>query len=254
MTHRLALVVAALLLAAPALAREVVPAAEMPQHPPSPAEISPEAVDRALYATGLSIAKNLEPYALTPKELDRLVKGIRDGVNGKPEFAFDEVAQKALTQLATARLAVASEKEKVRGEAYLKKAAAEKGAVKRESGLVMIPLVEGKGASPKATDRVKLNYVGTLVDGKEFGSNAKRGAPFETQVDQVMPCWTEALQVLKVGGKAKVVCPPAMAYGAGGRPPQIAGNAVLVFALELVEIVGPGTPGPVPAPGPSPVK
>lgn len=241
----------ALLLSAPALAREVVPASEMPKHPPSPAEIAPEAVDRALYATGLSIAKNLEPFDLKPAELERIVKGIRDGVAGKTEFQFDEVAQKALTQLATARLAVQSEKEKARGEAYLKKAAAEKGAVKRDSGLVYIPLVEGKGASPKATDRVKINYQGTLVDGKEFGSNAKKGGPFEVQVDQVMPCWTEALTLLKVGGKAKVVCPSAMAYGANGRPPQIAGNAVLVFAFELVEIAGPGAPSPFPVPAPA---
>lgn len=248
---KLASCLATLLLATPALAREVVPASEMPQHPPSPAALSPEAVDRALYATGLSIAKNLEPFALKPAELDRLVKGLKDGVNGKAEFAFDEVAQKALSQLASSRLALMSEKEKVRGEAYLKKAAAEKGAVKRETGLVYVPLVEGKGASPKATDRVKINYQGTLVDGREFGSNAGRGQPFQVQVDQVMPCWTEALGLMKVGGKAKVVCPSAMAYGAAGRPPQIAGNAVLVFAFELVEIVGPGTPAPVPSLVPS---
>jgi len=242
---------AALLLSSTALAREVVPASEMPVVPPSPAEISPEAVDKALYATGLSIAKNLEPFSLTPKELERVVKGIKDGVGGKAEFPFDDVAQKALTQLATARLQKLSDKEKERGEAYLKKAAAEKGAVKRDTGLVYITLAEGKGASPKPTDRVKINYQGTLVDGKEFGSNAKRGGPFEFQVDQIMPCWTEALGLMKVGGKAKVVCPSAMAYGAGGRPPQIAGNAVLVFAIELVEIMPPGS---APTPSANPVQ
>jgi len=212
--------------------------------PAAPGALSPEAVDKALYATGLSIAKNLEPFQLSEKELERLLKGVKDGVQGKAEFPFDDAAQQALTQLATTRLNAMSEKEKVRGEEYLKKAAAEKGAVRRDSGLVFTTLVEGKGATPKPTDKVRLNYLGTMVDGKEFGSSAKLGKPFEVQMDQVMPCWTEALGLMKVGGKAKVVCPSVLAYGASGRPPQIVGNAVLVFALELVEIVPPVAPAP----------
>jgi FKBP-type peptidyl-prolyl cis-trans isomerase len=242
---KLSVALAALLLCSSSRAVEGGPAPK----PASPAALSPEAVDRALYATGLSIAKNLEPFSLAPAELERLVKGIKDGLGGTPEFPFDDAAQQALTQLATARLELVSEKEKVRGGAYLKQAAAEKGAVKRESGLVFTPLAEGQGASPRPTDRVKINYRGTLVDGKEFGGNARRGAPFEFQVDQIMPCWTEALGLMKVGGKAKVVCPAALAYGAAGRPPQIAGNAVLVFAIELVAIVSPGAAPAPPAAG-----
>lgn len=249
----LAAVAAALCLASAAHARDVVPASSLPKVEPSPAELSPEATEKALYATGLSIAKNLEPYALSAKELDQIVKGIRDGVNGKPKFPFDEVAQKSLTQLATARLAQQADKEKKRSDAYLAKAAAEKGAVKTDTGLVFIGLKEGTGASPKATDRVKVNYLGTLVDGKEIGSSAARGKPFEVQADQVMPCWTEGLTRLKVGGKAKVVCPPAMAYGAAGRPPHIAGNAALIFEFELLDILPP-QPTPVPSIAPVPGK
>lgn len=251
---------AALLLASSSRASaESPPPAAAPKPPPAaapaapkpaaPAALTPAEVDRALYATGLSIAKNLEPFALAPGELERLVKGIKDGVRGAPEFPFDDDAQQALTRLATARLELVSEREKVRGEAYLKAAAAEKGAVKRESGLVFTSLTEGQGATPKPSDRVKINYRGTLVDGKEFGGNAKRGAPFEFQADQVMPCWTEALGLMKVGGKAKVVCPAGLAYGAAGRPPQIAGNAVLVFAIELVAVASPGAAPAPPAAG-----
>ena len=82
-----------------------------------------------------------------------------------------------------------------------------------------------------------MNYAGTLIDGKEFDSSYKRGQPVEFPLDQVVKCWTEALQMMKVGGKAKVVCPSDIAYGPNGRPPVIPGNAVLTFEIELLEIV-----------------
>ncbi len=117
------------------------------------------------------------------------------------------------------------------------KAAAEKGAVKTDSGMVFRVLTEGSGASPKATDVVRVHYKGTFPDGKEFDSSYKRGQPTEFPLNRVIKCWTEGVQRMKVGGKAKLTCPPSLAYGetgAGGGviPP----NATLQFEVELVAI------------------
>ena len=207
--------------------------------PAKPAEAAkgPADTSKALYAVGVSVSKSLEPFALTPAELELVVKGIRDGVAGKPTAPFDEAAQSSIQQLVQARLGVAAEKEKVRGTEHLKKAAAEKGAVKTASGLVYRELKAGTGAMPAATSKVKVHYAGRLVDGKEFDSSVKRGQPAEFQLDQVIKCWTEGVAKMKVGGKAELTCPADIAYGAAGRPPVIPGNAVLVFEVELLDIV-----------------
>jgi len=114
----------------------------------------------------------------------------------------------------------------------------EKGAVKTASGLVYRILVEGKGPSPTADDTVRVHYRGTLVDGKEFDSSHRRGQPAEFPLRRVIACWTEGLQKLKVGGKAKLTCPPRLAYGerevGGGLIPA---NSVLIFEVELLAIV-----------------
>jgi FKBP-type peptidyl-prolyl cis-trans isomerase FkpA len=114
------------------------------------------------------------------------------------------------------------------------RAAAEKGAIKKPSGLIYLSLKEGSGASPAATDTVKVNYRGTLVDGKEFDSSYKRGTPAEFPLDKVIKCWTEGVQMMKPGGKAKLVCPPDIAYGKEG-PGIIPPNATLLFEVELLE-------------------
>jgi FKBP-type peptidyl-prolyl cis-trans isomerase FkpA len=116
--------------------------------------------------------------------------------------------------------------------AYLEKAAAAPGAVRTPSGLVYRELRAGTGTSPAATDTVKVNYRGTLVDGKKFDSND--GIKFP--LNQVIPCWTEGVQKMKVGGKSELVCPSTIAYGANGMPPDIPGGATLVFEIELLGI------------------
>jgi FKBP-type peptidyl-prolyl cis-trans isomerase FkpA len=107
---------------------------------------------------------------------------------------------------------------------------------KTASGLEYTELVAGKGASPQATDTVKVHYRGTLMDGKEFDSSYARGQPAEFPLNRVIPCWTEGLQKMKVGGKAKLVCPPSIAYGERGHPPVIPPSATLNFEVELLEI------------------
>ncbi|HEY2845012.1 MAG TPA: FKBP-type peptidyl-prolyl cis-trans isomerase [Bryobacteraceae bacterium] len=121
-------------------------------------------------------------------------------------------------------------------QAYLDKAAAEPGAQKTASGLVYRDITAGSGASPKATDTVKVHYRGTLISGKEFDSSYARNEPAEFPLNMVIPCWTEGVQKMKVGGKARLVCPSSIAYGDNGAPPEIPGGATLVFEIELLGI------------------
>ena len=116
------------------------------------------------------------------------------------------------------------------------KAAKEKGAVKTASGMVYVSLKDGKGKSPTATSTVEVNYRGTLTNGKEFDSSYKRNQSISFPLNGVIPCWTEGVQKMKVGGKAKLVCPPELAYGARGAGSAVPPNATLIFEVELLNI------------------
>ena len=118
----------------------------------------------------------------------------------------------------------------------IEKAAAEKGAIKTPSGMVYRALTEGSGASPKETDVVRVHYKGTFPDGKEFDSSYKRGQPTEFPLNRVIKCWTEGVQKMKMGGKAKLTCPPSLAYGEKGAGGTIPPNATLQFEVELLAI------------------
>lgn len=123
-------------------------------------------------------------------------------------------------------------------KAYLEKAAAAPGAMKTPSGLIYRVIREGTGTSPAATDTVKVHYRGTLVNGKEFDSSYKRNQPASFPLNQVIPCWTEGVQKMKVGGKSELVCPASIGYGEKGAPPDIPGGATLIFEIELLGIGG----------------
>jgi FKBP-type peptidyl-prolyl cis-trans isomerase FkpA len=114
--------------------------------------------------------------------------------------------------------------------------AAQPAAVTTKTGLVYQSLKEGSGASPGASDVVKVNYRGTLADGKEFDSSYKRGEPAEFPLNRVIPCWTEGVQMMKPGGKARLTCPPSIAYGARGAGGVIPPNATLQFEIELLSV------------------
>lgn len=121
----------------------------------------------------------------------------------------------------------------------LARASAAKGAVVTGSGLVYLALKEGSGAAPSATDVVRVHYRGTFPDGREFDSSHKRGQPASFPLNRVIRCWTEGLQLMKVGGKAQLTCPSAIAYGERGTPGgPIPPNAVLQFEVELLGIGG----------------
>jgi FKBP-type peptidyl-prolyl cis-trans isomerase len=204
--------------------------------------------DKTLYALGQIISKNLDAFQLTPQELEIVKAGIDDGVSGKPSAVDITQFGEKIQELHRTRSAALTQKEKANGTAYATKAAAEKGATKTASGIVITQLTPGTGASPTATDEVKVHYEGKLIDGTVFDSSIKRGEPATFPLNGVIPCWTEALQTMKVGGKARIVCPSDVAYGDRGQPPQIRSGATLVFEVQLLDIVKPGAAEPAPQP------
>jgi len=192
---------------------------------------------KTMYALGMIISQSLTPFALSESELDFVRAGMTDGVLKKtPKVDLPTYGPK-VNQVQQARAAAQAETEKKAGAAYLEKATKEAGAKKTESGAIVTTIKEGKGEQPKATDTVKVHYHGTLIDGTVFDSSVKRGEPATFPLNQVIKCWTEGVQLMKVGGKSKLVCPSAIAYGDRGSPPTIKPGATLVFEVELLEIV-----------------
>ena len=114
------------------------------------------------------------------------------------------------------------------------------GGTSTGTGLEITHLVEGTGDSPTASDVVQVHYHGTFPDGSVFDSSVDRGQPAQFPLSRVIPCWTEGVAMMKVGGKAKLVCPPELAYGDRGSPPSIPGGAALVFEVELLEVTQAG--------------
>ena len=192
---------------------------------------------KTLYALGLAISQSLGTFTLSEAELDMVKSGMIDGVLKRPPKVDLQTYGPKIQQLQQARMAAVAESEKKAGAAFLTKAASEKGSTKTESGIVITPIKPGSGATPKATDTVKVHYHGTLIDGTVFDSSVKRGEPATFPLNQVIKCWTEGVQQIKVGGKSRLVCPANLAYGERGSPPTIKPGATLVFEVELLEIV-----------------
>ena len=193
--------------------------------------------DKTLYALGLSIARNIGTLELTEKEIAVVEQGFHDGALGKePKVDLGTQGPK-IQSFAKARLAKIGDSEKKEGATFLETAAKEKGVKKTASGLLYQEIKAGKGESPKAESKVKVHYHGTLRDGSVFDSSVERKDPATFALNQVIPCWTEGLQLMKVGGKSKLVCPSDLAYKDRGAPPKIKPGAPLVFEVELLEIV-----------------
>jgi FKBP-type peptidyl-prolyl cis-trans isomerase FkpA len=193
--------------------------------------------DNVFYVLGVGLSQGLGTFALSKDELDQVMDGLKDGVQGKandinPRDYMPQI--QALQQEREAKVAAAEKKESAD---FLASAAKAKGAKSLDSGLIMTTVSEGSGASPIASDTVRVHYHGTLRDGTVFDSSVDRDAPATFPLDRVIPCWTEGVALMKVGGKSKLVCPSDIAYGDAGRPPMIPGGAALVFDVELLEIV-----------------
>ena len=209
--------------------------------------------DKDFYVLGLSLGKGLSVFSMTKPEQELVRRGMTDGA-AKPQKVTPQVLQPYGPKLQ----ALAETRANALNKTYLDKAAKEKGAQKLPSGILYIPSKEGTGATPKPTDKVKVNYKGTLTDGTVFDSSYDRGTPAEFPVSGVIKCWTEGLQKMKVGGKAKLVCPSETAYGKRGQQPTIRPDSVLNFDVELLEASAappPAPPTPTPAtPAPTPGK
>jgi FKBP-type peptidyl-prolyl cis-trans isomerase len=189
---------------------------------------------KTAYALGLRLAEGLRSYGLSPEETDLLLAGFQDGIGrGEPRLVLDEWRQR-VDAMARDRLQAAQLEA---GRQALERAAGEPGAVRTESGLVIVEEKAGEGESPMPDQTVRVHYHGTLPDGSVFDSSVERGRPATFPLQRVIPCWQELLQKMKVGGKSRVTCPAATAYGDRGFPPRIPPGATLQFEIELVEIV-----------------
>lgn len=207
--------------------------------PPAKADELKTEEDKTLYALGAAIGRNLASFDLTEAELEKVKAGLGDvALHKEPKLDASTYFPK-IQELQNARLTASSAIEKQAGEAYLAKAATEKGAQKTASGLVYSVITEGTGPSPQATDTVKVHYHGTLPSGKVFDSSVERKEPATFPLNGVIPCWTEGVQLMKVGGKSRLVCPSDIAYGERGAPPDIKPGATLIFEVELLAIEPP---------------
>jgi FKBP-type peptidyl-prolyl cis-trans isomerase len=206
--------------------------------------------EKALYSLGVATGRDLQGFSLTDQELEMVKAGFSDGIRDTGKLKQDEMTAvlPKLQELYKTRMEANAKKEKEAGAAYLVKAAAEKGAVKAASGLVYRETKAGTGAAPKPEDVVKVHYTGKFPSGKVFDSSVERKEPASFPLNGVIPCWTEGVGMMKVGGKATIVCPPDLAYGDEGRPPQMPGGATLVFDVELLEIENPQAAAATPAP------
>ncbi len=194
-------------------------------------------IKKASYAIGQQIGGNLKQQNID-FDADALAMALRDAAAGKNEMSKEDMqaAMMKLQEMAMKKQQESAEANAKAGKDYLEKNKTTPGIKITASGLQYIVEKEGTGASPKKEDVVKVHYKGTLTNGEQFDSSHERGQPAEFPVGGVIPGWTEALQLMKVGGKAKLFIPPELAYGPSGRP-GIPPNSVLVFEVELMEIV-----------------
>ena len=192
---------------------------------------------KTFYTMGYTLGQRFEKLNLKEAEVDSIVAGLKDGVKAV-EGKVDVVAYRAKIQpLIQSKMQVVAENEKKGGASYMESFLKEEGAKKTESGLGYKVLSEGKGANPKPTDTVKVHYTGKLTDGSVFDSSVERNQPATFPLNRVIKGWTEGVQLIKPGGKIKLVIPSDLAYGDNGAPPKIPGGATLTFEVELLEIV-----------------
>ena len=205
--------------------------------------------EKISYSIGVDIGSTMkrQPFEIDP---DLLVRGIKDAVSGGKMLMNDNEVRATLMdlqkelqarqmeqmKLQQEEMKKTGEKNKKDGEAFLAANAKKDGVKTLPSGLQYKVIASGKGATPKATDTVETNYRGTLIDGTEFDSSYKRGQTFTFEVNGVIPGWTEAVQLMKVGDKWQLFVPPSLAYGERGAGREIGPNATLIFEVELLGI------------------
>jgi FKBP-type peptidyl-prolyl cis-trans isomerase FkpA len=185
--------------------------------------------ERTLYAIGVAASESFRTFDLTATELELVQQGLRDALEGKGVLVDPSAFRGKVDALALQRRATLERK-------LVDRYAAEPGASRTQSGLVFVPLAEGKGPGPMGEDVVKVQYVGRLADGTVFDDTGRKSGLATIPLGQAIPCWKEALPMMKVGGKARVACPPALAYGERGMPRTIPPDVMIFFEIELVSI------------------
>ncbi len=191
----------------------------------------------AIYAMGVLQAGQLKRLLFTKEELAIFSEGLKDGFAGAPKLKPGAHAANLRELRDTRNKAVAAAERKA-SQAFVAQAARERGAVVTDSGLIYVSISDGLGERPTVLDKVTVHYHGTLRDGTVFDSSRERGEPASFALNRVIPCWTEGLQKMKVGGKAKLVCPTEIAYADRGAGQLIKPGAALVFEVELISIEG----------------
>jgi FKBP-type peptidyl-prolyl cis-trans isomerase len=199
-------------------------------------------VEQYSYMIGLDIGRTLKSMN-TEFDENALTWGITDFIKSRPELLtpklLDSIKQAfsmIMQQKQMDRMKETGGKNLQEGQAFLTENKKQPGVITTASGLQYTIIKKGTGPKPKATDKVKVHYVGTLLDGKEFDSSIKRGQPAIFPINSVVPAWTEALQLMNVGSKYKLFVPPNLAYGERGAGQEIGPNAVLIFDVELLGI------------------
>lgn len=198
---------------------------------------APETEDqKILNALGQALGQNIVAAGLSADELAFVQRGLSDAALGlDADVDLDQYGPQ-IQAFMESRVAGAAEGELALATAFMDEQVGLEGAERTESGIVIVEMTAGTGPNPAADDTVQVHYHGTLRDGTVFDSSVERGEPATFPLTGVIPCWTEGLQRISVGGKSRLVCPPNLAYGPQGRP-GIPGNAALVFEVELLEIV-----------------
>ncbi|NIM01399.1 MAG: FKBP-type peptidyl-prolyl cis-trans isomerase [Acidobacteria bacterium] len=204
---------------------------------------------KILYAVGQALGRNIMTLEFTAEEMVYVTAGLNEGASGAEPRIDMTVYGPMLDTTMRTRMNEITQKERDASQTYCDTMAQEEGAEKLASGMVFRSIAAGDGTQPTATDTVKVHYHGTLRDGTVFDSTRGKD-PAEFNVGGVIPCFSEGLQKLKVGGKAKLTCPSEIAYGDRGRPGSIKPGAALTFEIELVEVIA---AAPAEEPGTSPV-
>lgn len=198
--------------------------------------------ERTIYALGYMMGQNIQVFTLSPAELKALDGGVNAGAAGKAAAVSLDFYRPRVQELANLRMAAAAAARKAAGKAFSDKFAKEAGVKPIPGGGWYKIVEEGKGALATAEETLKVHYRGTFIDGTEFDSSHKRGAPYPVSLKGgVIKCWLDALAIMKTGTKAKLVCPSDVAYGDAGRG-GIKGGETLVFDIEFVEIEKPAAP------------
>ena len=193
--------------------------------------------DEVSYALGLSIGQNFKASGIKAITSEDFIAGLQDALAERKPQMTNERAREVINQLFTRLQQEEAELNAAAGKEYQEIMRHKSGVVTLPSGLQYEIIKEGKGAKPKATDKVRVHYHGTLINGVVFDSSVKRGEPAEFPLNAVIPGWTEILQLMPVGSKWRVVIPSELAYGSRGAGDVIRPNMTLIFEIELLDIV-----------------